>query len=404
MKIAIAGMGYVGFSLAVLLAQKNSVCIAEVAEDKVNMFNGGISPIHDSYTEYYLKEQTLQLSATTESEKAYSGAEYVIIAVPTNYDTEKNSFDTTVIESVVEEVLQYAPSAVIVIKSTVPVGFAERLRIKYRKKEILFSPEFLREGMAVYDNLHPSRIIVGTDIEDAVLTEQAYTFAKILRNCAEEKNVDIQIVRYAEAEAVKLFANTYLAMRISFFNELDTFAESKGLDTNSIIRGICLDPRIGQYYNNPSFGYGGYCLPKDTRQLLSNYDGVPQTLMEAIVTSNSCRKSFIAQQICRKLKQISSEEAPCPSVGIYRLVMKSGADNFRCSAIFDIIQYLCENDVPMLLYEPSLGSGQTVKGCLRIDDLSQFKKQASLILANRFDSELEDVREKVYTRDLFGRD
>lgn len=404
MKIAIAGMGYVGFSLAVLLAQENPVCIMDVVEDKVKMFSHGTSPIHDSCIDEYMKKKSMQLTATTNSETAYSGAEYVIIAVPTNYDSEKNAFDTAIIDSVVNEIVQYAPNAVIVIKSTVPIGFTERLRTKYQKKDILFSPEFLREGKALYDNLYPSRIIVGTDLDDYILTEKAYTFASLLRNCAEKQNVDIQVIRYAEAEAVKLFANTYLAMRIGFFNELDSFAEANGLDSGAIIRGICLDPRIGEHYNNPSFGYGGYCLPKDTRQLLSNYDGVPQALMTAIVDSNKHRKTFIAKQICQKLKMISSDESHCPVVGIYRLTMKSGSDNFRCSAIFDVMEYLRQNSVPMLLYEPFLEAGQSVEGCRRIDDLDQFKRYSSVIIANRFDNLLVDVKDKVYTRDLFGRD
>lgn len=404
MKIAIAGMGYVGLSQAVLLAQHNAVCVVDVVAEKVAMLNRGISPIQDSYMGSYLKEKNLQLRATMEAEEAYSEAEYVIIAVPTNFEPEENAFDTTAVESVICQVLHDAPNATIVIKSTVPVGFTQRMRSKYAADNILVSPEFLREGKALYDNLYPSRIIVGADISDPRLTERARTFAGLLRDGAEKKDVEILVTSCGEAEAIKLFANTYLALRISFFNELDTFAELRGLDTGTIIRGICQDPRIGQYYNNPSFGYGGYCLPKDTRQLLASYCNIPQTLIKAVVSSNRCRKEFIARQICRRVDELIARGNCQPAVGIYRLAMKSGSDNFRCSAIFDVVEQLRETGVQMLLYEPTLAPGQTVSGCRRVDDLPRFKSLSSLIVANRMDSQLIDVQEKVYTRDIFGRD
>lgn len=350
MKIAIAGMGYVGLSQAVLLAQHNSVCVVDVAAEKVDMLNRGISPIQDSYLDAYLNKPHLRLRATLDPEDGYSGAEYVVIAVPTDFNPRENAFDTAMVESVIRQVLRYAPEAVMVIKSTVPVGFTQSMQSKYPAGHILVSPEFLREGKALYDNLYPSRIIVGTDLADPVLTEQAHAFARLLQDGAEKKNVELLVTGCGEAETIKLFANTYLALRIGFFNELDTFAELRGLDTGSIIHGICQDPRIGQYYNNPSFGYGGYCLPKDTRQLLS------------------------------------------------------GSDNFRCSAIFDVMEQLRQAGVPMLLYEPALTPGQTVDGCRRTDDLAQFKSLSSLIVANRLDDGLSDVQDKVYTRDIFGRD
>lgn len=404
MKIAIAGMGYVGLSQAVLLAQHNAVCVVDVVSEKVDMLNRGISPIQDSYMGKYLNEKNLQLRATMDAAEAYSGAEYVVIAVPTDFDQEKNSFDTNAVESVICQVLRDAPDATIVIKSTVPVGFTQRIRCKYAADNILVSPEFLREGKALYDNLYPSRIIVGTDLADPRLTERAWTFAGLLRDGAKKKDVEILVTGCGEAESIKLFANTYLALRISFFNELDTFAELHGLDTGAVIHGICQDPRIGQYYNNPSFGYGGYCLPKDTRQLLASYCETPQTLIEAAVSSNSCRKGFIARQICRRVDELAARGNCRPAVGIYRLAMKSGSDNFRCSAIFDVMEQLQQAGVQMLLYEPALAPGQTVSGCRRVDDLARFKALSSLIVANRMDSALNDVREKVYTRDIFGRD
>lgn len=401
MKIAVAGIGYVGLSLSVLLSQRHEVWAVDVLPEKVALLNRKQSPIQDAEIEQYLAGRSLHLQATTDAEQAYRDADFVIVATPTNYDDEKNYFDTTYVEEVIRTVRAVNPQALLVIKSTIPVGYTAAMREKYGTDRILFSPEFLRESRALYDNIHPSRIIVGAPESRR---EDARCFAELLREGALEPDVPVLICSSTEAEAVKLFANTYLAMRVSFFNELDTYAQSKGLDTAAIINGVCLDPRIGGQYNNPSFGYGGYCLPKDTRQLLASCRETPQTLIGAAVSSNGCRKSFIARQICRRVETLASQENSQPVVGIYRLAMKSGSDNFRCSAIFDVMEQLRQAGVPMLLYEPALTPGQTVDGCRRTDDLAQFKSLSSLIVANRLDDGLSDVQDKVYTRDIFGRD
>lgn len=404
MRIAIAGTGYVGLSMAVLLAQHNTVTAVDIVPEKADLINRRISPIADSEIQEYLSTRPLDLTATTDGDSAYRNADLVLISTPTNYDPDQNYFDTSSVESVIRQVMAVNPSAAVVIRSTVPVGFTESARIKHGCRRLLFSPEFLREGRALYDNLYPSRIVVGVSQDDSQLRQTAEDFAALLREGAVKKDIPVRFMAPTEAEAVKLFANTYLALRVSYFNELDTYAQVRGLDTRAIIEGVCLDPRIGDQYNNPSFGYGGYCLPKDTRQLLASCRETPQTLIGAAVSSNGCRKSFIARQICRRVETLASQENSQPVVGIYRLAMKSGSDNFRCSAIFDVMEQLRQAGVPMLLYEPALTPGQTVAGCRRTDDLAQFKSLSSLIVANRLDDGLSDVQDKVYTRDIFGRD